>query len=222
VPRRLAFLSLLLLAACASYDPAHAPQCSTCGTTFAERVADLPIPNLAKLDEGVWRGGAPDLDGLRALKAHGFKTLVDLQMGATLKAESEAMGLRVVEIPMRADISCTPPTADQVRQFLDVVTDPANQPVFVHCKKGCDRTGTMCALYRMEVDGWKRDDAIEEMHAFGYHTWYRDFIGYVQDYKPCGSYRRPAPEAARAASPEVAPASAPPSAPAAALVERRG
>ena len=43
--------------------------------------------------------------------------------------------------------------------------------------------GTMAALYRIEVDGWSPSEAIEEMLAFGYHTYYESLINCVRDYQ---------------------------------------
>jgi tyrosine-protein phosphatase SIW14 len=188
--RRL-ILSGLLLGACASYDPASSPTRGSTGKTFAERLPDaLPMANVAKLDEGIWRGSAPGSDGMAALKAQGFKTVVDLRTDGVDRAAAAAAGLRLVEIPIHAHIACDAPTEAQVKQFLDIVTDPANQPVYVHCKYGRDRTGTMCAIYRQEVDGWSCAEAIEEMDAFGYHDWYRDLKAYVHDYECTGAWCR--------------------------------
>ena len=44
----------------------------------------------------------------------------------------------------------------------------------------------MAALYRIEIDGWTPDEAIEEMRAFGYHIIYRELITFVKGYKPRG------------------------------------
>jgi protein tyrosine/serine phosphatase len=61
-----------------------------------------------------------------------------------------------------------------VRKALSVMTDPANQPVFLHCSRGVDRVGVVVAVYRMEVDGWSKEEAEAEMDALGFHTiWYR-------------------------------------------------
>ena len=38
---------------------------------------------------------------------------------------------------------------------------------------GLNRTGTMCALYRLEVDGWTADEVLQEMQSFGYHDIYQ-------------------------------------------------
>src|SRR5436190_428795 len=92
------------------------------------------------------------------------RTFVRIQLALV----AAALGLKVVEIPIRASLTCDPPNPAQVKQFLDVVTDPANQPVYVHCQYGRDRTGAMCAVYRMEASGWTREEALEEMHAFGF------------------------------------------------------
>jgi tyrosine-protein phosphatase SIW14 len=202
-------LSLVaLLAGCASYDPSRAATCSTDGCLFATRVADLPMENVAKIDDGLWRGSAPDDAGLKALKEHGFKTVIDLRQGGEEKAAAEAYGLRCVEIPIRADVVCDPPGAAAVKRFLDVVTDPANRPAYVHCQYGRDRTGVMSALYRMEVCGWTRTQAIEEMQAFGFRNWYRDFLGFVGGYACCGAYRAKTPspsESAVVAAPTATP-----------------
>jgi hypothetical protein len=40
--------------------------------------------------------------------------------------------------------------------------------VLVHCHHGADRTGTMCALYRIAIQGWTKEDAIQEMVQGGY------------------------------------------------------
>ena len=55
------------------------------------------------------------------------------------------------------------PTVQQVERFLRLVRDPANGPVLVHCKRGRGRTGIMAAVYRMEVNGWPIERAIQEM-----------------------------------------------------------
>ncbi len=71
---------------------------------------------------------------------------------------------------------------DEVVRFLEVATDPERQPVFVHCRHGADRTGMMCAIYRMVVCGWDRKDAIGEMTGgdFGYHRIWKDIVRYLE------------------------------------------
>jgi protein tyrosine phosphatase len=61
------------------------------------------------------------------------------------------------------------------------VTDPKRVPVLVHCQHGADRTGTMCALYRIAVQGWSKEEALREMQAggFGFHGVWQDLVRFV-------------------------------------------
>ncbi|HQR07270.1 MAG TPA: tyrosine-protein phosphatase [Gemmatales bacterium] len=55
-------------------------------------------------------------------------------------------------------------------RFLEILSDPVSypQPILVHCLAGVHRTGLMVALFRMEKDGWSKDQAIEEMQQRGF------------------------------------------------------
>ena len=185
-PRRLPLLTALLLSAgcsgCTVRPPAPSPPPEN--PRFAVPAPELPIPNAARLAEGIYRGGQPDQAGLRALKEAGFKTVVNLRSRHSERKEAEALGLSVVEIPMNAALESDPPTAEEIREFLDVLSDPARRPVFFHCAFGKDRTGTMAAVWRMEKDGWTGDEAMAEMRHFGYHEYYRDLERFVLEYRP--------------------------------------
>lgn len=56
---------------------------------------------------------------------------------------------------------------DPYLRFLQVASDPANQPVLVHCAAGVQRTGGAVALYRTVVENWDFDRAVEEMISRG-------------------------------------------------------
>src|SRR5262249_32668428 len=116
----------------------------------------------------------------------GFKTIVNLRSAHSERLQVEALCMKAVEIPMRADLIGVPPTRAQIRLFLDTVRDPASQPVFFHCAHGCDRTGVMAAIYRMEVDGWPPSEAAEEMRAFGCSPFYEDYYRYIENYRAAG------------------------------------
>ena len=61
-----------------------------------------------------------------------------------------------------------PPAIDR---FLALMDDPETYPVLVHCRAGLHRTGVMVAVYRMEYQGWRHEQAYEEMKANGFADW---------------------------------------------------
>ncbi|MFQ3593986.1 MAG: dual specificity protein phosphatase family protein [Gemmataceae bacterium] len=79
-----------------------------------------------------------------------------------------------------------------LRQFLEVVEDPKNHPVLIHCFAGIHRTGGYVAVYRMEVEGWTAEEALQEMRSRGYDRidTEEDIRGYLQSYRP-GLLRTP-------------------------------
>jgi tyrosine-protein phosphatase SIW14 len=59
------------------------------------------------------------------------------------------------------------PDPAAIDSILDIVRN-ATSPVFVHCTAGDHRTGTVCALYRIRVQGWSQKRAWDEQEAFGF------------------------------------------------------
>jgi protein tyrosine/serine phosphatase len=68
---------------------------------------------------------------------------------------------------------------------MTLVTDPANQPVYVHCAGGRHRTGVMTAVCRMTHDGWAAEQAFKEMkqYKFGADFLHPEFKKFVYAYR---------------------------------------
>ena len=145
---------------------------------WAERL-DLPgVPNLYKVSEDLYRGAQPSAEGMRQLETLGIKTVVNLRFILSDRGKLKGTGLDYEHINMT---TLHVRTKDVVR-FLKIVTDRDRAPVFVHCRYGIDRTGTMCAIYRMIVQKWSKDEAIEEMTkgSFAYRNIPRNLVDYVR------------------------------------------
>lgn len=67
----------------------------------------------------------------------------------------------------------TPPSPSQIDEFFRLVQQAYDQHknVYVHCLHGVDRTGFMCAAYRIKICGWSFLKACREWLGFGWH-WY--------------------------------------------------
>ena len=156
-------------------------------STAAARPPSIRIENFGRVDSNLYRGAQPEGRDFADLKALGIKTIVNLTSGDAdprEKAMSDAAGLAYVQIPMNTHIV---PTAAQLAQFLNLVNDPASQPVYVHCVGGRHRTGVMTAAYRITHEGWTGEQAFKEMKQYNFgsdflHPEFKQFVyGYHAD-----------------------------------------
>ena len=139
---------------------------------FASAVQDpkspsISIENFGKVNDNYYRGSQPLAGQFDELKKLGIKTIIDLRKDSIERASQQAReaGLRYVNIPLTTK---RPATDDQTAQFLKLVNDSANWPVYVHCKGGRHRTGEMTAIYRITYDGLSGEQAYEEMKKYDF------------------------------------------------------
>lgn len=143
------------------------------------------LPNFHKVTEELYRGGQPKAEGWERLRALGIKLVIDLRGDDSERGEREEailreMGIKYLNIPLSA---LRRPKPAEVEAFFAAVDDPANWPVFVHCRRGADRTGAMVAIYRIARQGWTADQAYKEMRRLGFRWWYRGLKGFVYDFE---------------------------------------
>jgi tyrosine-protein phosphatase SIW14 len=146
---------------------------------WAERIELPGLPNLHKVSDDLYRGAQPTADGMKQLEKLGVKTVVNLRSMHSDHSEMKGTALTYEHINM---ITWNVEDKDVVR-FLQIVTDSSCTPVYVHCQHGADRTGTMCAIYRIAVQEWSKDEAIEEMTkgGFGYHSIWQNLPNYIRN-----------------------------------------
>jgi protein tyrosine/serine phosphatase len=145
---------------------------------WAKTVTKPGLPNLHKVNDQLYRGAQPDKEGFQELAKMGIKTVICLrESDPDLKLMKECK-LECVHIPMKT----WDPTKAEAVKFLKTVTDKSKQPIYVHCKHGSDRTGTMCAIYRIAIDGWSKDEALKEMTKgdFGFHPVWTNLIHFIK------------------------------------------
>ncbi len=129
----------------------------------------------------LYRCGQPAPEQLAQLiREHGLRSVVSLRgkresdhmdaWEAEERAVCEAHGAEFVSIPFNHK---TPPTPEQVRQFLDLMRDARRRPALVHCRIGQQRTGLFCALYRVLVQGVPPTEALREMDELGFNSRHR-------------------------------------------------
>lgn len=126
------------------------------------------LPNFHRVNDHVYRGGQPTADGLAVLRDMGIKTVLNLRPSGEQNLNEEKLlkgwGITYLNISMPA---VGAPTRESVAEALAVLNTEKDWPVFVHCLRGADRTGTVVACYRIQADGWTNQRAKDEAEGFG-------------------------------------------------------
>ena len=169
-----------LAALCAALSLSFAAPGQAQTKTSAPAKAQADLPNFATVAPGIYRGAAPTEAGMKKLKAMGVRTIIDLrieQKGQTNEAaQAKALGINRVRIRLGREA----PTKKQTAQFLSIVNAAGPQnPVFIHCQHGADRTGAMVGIYRRTHDKWAFAPTYAEMRKYGFKPFLSELKGAV-------------------------------------------
>ncbi|HKI69609.1 MAG TPA: tyrosine-protein phosphatase, partial [Verrucomicrobiae bacterium] len=136
------------------------------------------LPNLYQVTTNLYRGAQPTAQGMEQLKLMGIKTVINLRTFHSDKDKVAGTSLKSVRFETEPWHS----EEEDVVRFLKVVTDTNNLPAFVHCQRGADRTGMMCAMYRITVCGWTKKEAINEMKngGFGFSPLWKNIVHFIE------------------------------------------
>jgi len=127
-----------------------------------ESVEPATIPNYSRTRPGLACAGQPSPEGLKRLGELGFHTVINLRTegepGTAGEAEAvEALGLRYVSVPVRAE-SFSSADVDAVAAVLD---DAEAGPVLLHCGSS-NRVGAVIAVL-----AWRESRDVEQALAEG-------------------------------------------------------
>jgi tyrosine-protein phosphatase SIW14 len=179
---------LLLLASAntfAQQPPSRSAAPPVISSAYGEKLRLPGLRNAGRVNDVLYRGAQPHPAGLQELKKLGITTIVDLrgensELRDSEKQQAEALGMRFVNIPVSG---WSPPSNDQVAQFLGLFHDNPKEKVFVHCRFGDDRTGVFVATYRMAYQGWLPTQAMNEMYFFGFNGfWHPSMKSFIRDF----------------------------------------
>lgn len=132
--------------------------------------ADIPgVTNFSRVDATIGCAGATPAAAMPAIKKLGYVSVLNLRTagepGAQIeegRAAAEAAGLKYVHLPFDGQN----PDPKIVEAFLAAVSDPASQPVYIHCGSA-NRVGALWMIKRVLQDGWELEKARAEAKAIG-------------------------------------------------------
>lgn len=145
-----------------------------------DEIISIILPNFHKINDNFYRGGQPTKEGIKELAKLGIKTIINFRDSQEKvlreKAIAEENGLKFLNMRLSNWFKAKD---FEIEAILQEILKPENQPVFIHCKRGADRTGTVVAVYRMKFENWTAKEANKEAKKFGigwWQVWMKDYI----------------------------------------------
>jgi protein tyrosine/serine phosphatase len=141
------------------------------------------LPNYNKVSDKLYRGGQPLSGGIKKLAELGVQTIINLRgeddKTRAEQKEAEAAGLRYFSVALPG---LTRPDDKQIARVMEIIDAPENGTVFIHCKRGSDRTGTVVAIYRITHEDWTAERATSEARQHGMSWIEFGMKDYISDY----------------------------------------
>lgn len=155
-----------------------------------EAATAAPIERFQRVDDRLYRGAQPGEQGFRFLQSLGIRTIINLreEQDADRTREQqlvESLGMRYVNLPVKDGSFFTRsrriPEAT-IQAFFDLVDTTDAGPVFVHCRRGADRTGAIVGFYRIARNGWSAERAYGEAREIGMRSWYTGLRRQIEEF----------------------------------------
>ncbi len=137
------------------------------------------VPNLHKVTDNLYRSAQPTAEGMKNLAKLGLKHVISLRANHSDRTLLLGTDLALTEVKMRTwDVR-----NKEVIRVLRILKDPSGGPYLIHCQHGSDRTGLICAMYRIVFQNWTKEDAIREMvqGGYGFHKIWNNIVGYIKN-----------------------------------------
>ena len=145
---------------------------------WAKPVRGTTVKNLNRVTPQLYRSAQPDAAGMRELEKLGVKTVIDLRDLNDDAKEARGTKLRLLRVKM----DTWHIEDEDIVKVLSLLRRKESGPFLVHCHHGSDRTGVVCAMYRIVEQHWDRQDAIRELTdgGYGFHSMWSNIPSYLR------------------------------------------
>ena len=120
------------------------------------------VENGYNVDGVVWRSAQPKDAAWPLIARAGCRAILDLNSSGDAASQQldlvHAAGMQYHSLDWSGVLPPCPAEVDVALAFLHELPSP----ILVHCEHGSDRTGTLCAIWRMDHDGWTLEQALDE------------------------------------------------------------
>jgi len=146
--------------------------CGGSKSTYDSKLSQaLSVSGVKTVDEGaLYRSARPTDAMLQDAAAQGIATVLNLENDDEAIAHEQqivqGLGMTFISMPMSGFWKPDDAQVDQIEQMM---ADPSNYPMLVHCLHGEDRTGLIVGLHRFEHQGVDAATAYQEMLDNNFH-----------------------------------------------------
>lgn len=136
-------------------------------TEWAQPIIGSSLDNFYKVSEGVYRSEQPDSEDFDDIVSVGIGEVLNLREYHSDNDEADTHKVTL----HRIEVDTGEMSEAQLKEALKIIIN-RKSPILVHCWHGSDRTGAVIASYRVVVEGWSKEKAIDELQNgnFGYHA----------------------------------------------------
>ena len=120
-------------------------------------LSDSDLTNLYQIDSGVYRSEQPSKEGFKALEKYGIGEVLNLRNRHSDDDEAKGTSIKLHRVKTKAHSI----SEKQLIQALRIIKN-RKAPIVFHCHHGSDRTGAVCAFYRIIFQNVSKEDAIHE------------------------------------------------------------
>ena len=141
------------------------------------------VANLYRVSDQIYRSAQPDANGFPALQQMGVASVLSLRQTIADAPLAKSTDLALYRVPMKSRYVAEKNGARVVQAMRDLQAGLQRGPVLVHCHHGADRTGLICALWRILYQGWSRQSAIDELieGGYGFHAIWSNIPRYLRE-----------------------------------------
>ena len=134
---------------------------------WAAPVNGTAVKNCFKVTDDLYRSAQPAGETTSSMKELGIKSILNLRHYHPEDSEEfKKAGIILYSYKMDAGSA----SIKDLVEALKIIQN-APKPILIHCHYGSDRTGFIIAGYRMVMQDWTAEKAIEELRkgGYGYH-----------------------------------------------------
>jgi protein tyrosine/serine phosphatase len=139
----------------------------------------MAVNNLFRLAPSLYRSAKLSRRDVPHLRELGIRKVISLRAYHSDRRILAGSGIATHRIPINTWNICD----REVLAALDALRRvESDGPILIHCQHGADRTGLICALYRIVFQNWSKEAALDELlnGGFGFHTIWKNIPHYLE------------------------------------------